>query len=667
MKLTASDLAAVASMMAKRGVNVICAGNECFTDGRTIVLPVMPEHISEPLFRLVRFFLDHEAGHIIGESDPECTVEIEKSCGKAGQAILNALEDVRTDSIMAKEWAGCKVNLRLGLDELMEHLELGLQKDDELMQLVRGIYITGKGMELPEWIGEKMAKVIGDFRESITSIPGSVKDGSLAKTSQLVDLAENIYAAANLELKPPEEGEQEGEQQQSQQPQEGESEGDGGAGTEQQQDSPEKQDPSAGDGEKTGESEPGDGEGEANDSKGDAGDREDGADDREETKSGGDGAGGDGAGGDDGQEPQHDPDQDPLNQGPAPSQIGEFAADATNDSLEDAMKDPANRFSAARPLTPGAEKEEVYNGQDNPDDTTRFYDRAMAAAGPIRQRLSMMLQSEDKKWWRGGQTRGWPDPRSMAMLAAGLSNEVMRRRFKKEAPNTACYLLVDGSSSMNAGDRLVNAMLAALAFSATLDVCGHANKVGMFSSRSETLQSGLWKQFSATRAGDGQITYREVTTDKNGHESDLLNKLHGMGGSGREGVLIRVIKRWQEVARMVLPKFSSASKAATGSTPMAEAIQMAAKDLMSRREERKVLMVFTDGEPNHRPRAIEIIKECERAGIEVVLIGIGYKKVEELHHKTAIVYDIADLASTTIKELASVLRVGHSYQPQRRR
>ncbi|MCC4104145.1 VWA domain-containing protein [Escherichia coli] len=60
---------------------------------------------------------------------------------------------------------------------------------------------------------------------------------------------------------------------------------------------------------------------------------------------------------------------------------------------------------------------------------------------------------------------------------------------------------------------------------------------------------------------------------------------------------------------------------ATGGTPMAEAMWYAAFELTKTREERKMLIVVTDGQPQRAPACRSVIDLCERSDVEVIGIG----------------------------------------------
>ena len=56
---------------------------------------------------------------------------------------------------------------------------------------------------------------------------------------------------------------------------------------------------------------------------------------------------------------------------------------------------------------------------------------------------------------------------------------------------------------------------------------------------------------------------------------------------------------------------------------MAEALWYAAADLVACREERRMVVVLTDGEPDNPPEVLRLLALCRQAGIETVGVGIG--------------------------------------------
>ncbi len=56
---------------------------------------------------------------------------------------------------------------------------------------------------------------------------------------------------------------------------------------------------------------------------------------------------------------------------------------------------------------------------------------------------------------------------------------------------------------------------------------------------------------------------------------------------------------------------------------MAQALSYAAADLLACREDRRLVMVLTDGEPDDPPEVLRLLTLCRQTGIEAVGVGIG--------------------------------------------
>ncbi|AGG89008.1 cobaltochelatase CobT-related protein [Rhodanobacter denitrificans] len=83
---------------------------------------------------------------------------------------------------------------------------------------------------------------------------------------------------------------------------------------------------------------------------------------------------------------------------------------------------------------------------------------------------------------------------------------------------------------------------------------------------------------------------------------------------------IEVLKEFDEAARGVAGRFDLS---AAGGTPMGRAMIWAASQLVSRREERKLLVVITDGEPEDVPMVKRLAGKFAQSGVEVIGVGIG--------------------------------------------
>lgn len=116
----------VARMLAdKFKISVVFRGNECHTDGKTITLPVLTDHVPEALIEKLRGYLDHEVGHIIfTDMDAFRTAPLYG----LERFALNVVEDVRIEREMEKVWSGCRLNLERTQDYCLRDLAESFKK-----------------------------------------------------------------------------------------------------------------------------------------------------------------------------------------------------------------------------------------------------------------------------------------------------------------------------------------------------------------------------------------------------------------------------------------------------------------------------------------------------------------------------------------------------------
>jgi cobaltochelatase CobT len=170
--------------------------------------------------------------------------------------------------------------------------------------------------------------------------------------------------------------------------------------------------------------------------------------------------------------------------------------------------------------------------------------------------------------------------RRLPQLALG-DPRVFARRVIKPAPNTAIHLLLDKSDSMDEpvlGDkhqsvtnRLSIALEASMALALAFEgIAGVNPGITAFPGRDDTSVFRLLEHGERVRANSAAFSLR-----------------------------------------------------AGGTTPMTEAVWFAAAALLRCREPRKVLLVMTDGQPNDILSTLEILQRCRNSGIETVGVGLG--------------------------------------------
>lgn len=593
--VTAGDLAKVAAMLSKQyDIEVRCTGSECWTDGKVINLPALPEDFSDPkVLQMLRYFLDHECSHIVGNTDLSTLDEVKQKMGAKVDGVVRFLEDVRCEQVMKDGWIGCRDNINGGQSTLMQQMDSPDENDDIVKQWAIATVSLDQGLPRPGFVTNDK---VWDFAVKTFNrfIPEARK---AATTKHVLPTAAQVVKDLEIALEPeppkmpPPPGGQPG------QPGDGKGEGNGGDGS--------KPDPNA---------KPGD--------------------------SSGSGGG-------------NDPGSGGNESGPAPSpDVKEMkTVDDFVRSLEDALKDrqkeaatpesgsqggnsgPTCIFDASKEITkminndpsvkhPDPGKHSNFTAYDEKSQwvihhvntyKNRGYRSALREyatqgevrkfrrdmerrSGVIQDRLRQMLQSEARNWWQAGHISGQPDPAMLTQLALGLSDKVMRRKKVIAAPETAVILLVDNSSSMR-GRRKTEAMLAAALFSYTLEICGHPHKVTQFHN-------------------DGTVpNWANISSEEQ-------NRIYSSNRDMSDCQYV-VIKDWNESFAIQEKHMVANQHFCSGGTPMGPAIRIAHRDLADRNEKRKVLMAFGDGCPNNSPQTKYEFSKLAESGVEHVLIGIG--------------------------------------------
>jgi cobalamin biosynthesis protein CobT len=98
----------------------------------------------------------------------------------------------------------------------------------------------------------------------------------------------------------------------------------------------------------------------------------------------------------------------------------------------------------------------------------------------------------------------------------------------------------------------------------------------------------------------------------------------------------------------VRPNASVFSAITNGGTPLHTALWYAAASVMATKEDRKVIMVLTDGEPDDYDAAKSVIRRCEATGIELVGVGICID-TSHLFDNSICINNVSELRSELFK------------------
>lgn len=230
--------------------------------------------------------------------------------------------------------------------------------------------------------------------------------------------------------------------------------------------------------------------------------------------------------------------------------------------------------------------------------TNGLLDEVKSTTSKIRAQLFGLVQASQRSGFHTKRSGKHLDVARLHRVTTGDSR-IFRRTTDRKQPNTAVHILVDMSGSMDS-------------------------------------------------AVAGQKTAAEVAREAALSIGLALEAIHGVNPAitffcgGQAKPVISIVKHGESVRGKAL----NFGVRADGGTPMAKAIWHAAFALSKCREERKMMVVITDGSPNNPASCPPIIKLCEDSSVDMVGIGVGTDSVKRYFSKSIVIEDCADLKST---------------------
>jgi cobaltochelatase CobT len=255
----------------------------------------------------------------------------------------------------------------------------------------------------------------------------------------------------------------------------------------------------------------------------------------------------------------------------------------------------------------------------------------------LASRLQRLLLAQQKSWWELDKDEGLIDSKRLSRLITDSGFENIYKLYKtSDFKDTVVTLLIDNSGSMR-GRPIMSAVACADILSRVLEQCGVKVEVLGFT-------TAEWK------GGKSRQLWQKEGAPKNpGRLNDLRHIIYKSADSPWRGA--------RKNLALAL-KDGLLKENIDG-----EAIMWAAQRLSRRPEERKILMVISDGAPvddstisanptnyldNHLRQVIEHIEHGKR--LELLAIGIGHDVGR--YYKNAIkIMDISDLGETMITKM----------------
>jgi cobaltochelatase CobT len=674
-----SELTKVARIMSQKyDVQVACKGAQAYTNGNLVVIPALPEKMTDEAKAIVRGYLDHEKGHVT-RTDFEAmkAARLDPTLHK----VWNYIEDLWTEAADAREYPGTKTNL----NALAESVIKGEPQEHPMMQLfVEGRrQIGGYALSGPSYDREIKHHFGADVLERIAAI---------TSTSEAIELARKLVENYDNSMPDPQDGptgeseesapskgqsndkgKDQGDGEQAESDEQGEGEGSEGAGKSDEQGEGEG---SEGDGEgEDGEDQEGqDGEGkgkgqdegdaeeseggEGDGSEGDAGDDsdQDGEGDGGEgqgSQDGGDGeADGDGKGGkgegiaEQGDEPE-DGDHHKVEEGQAAIAVAPDLKDAPEDPIT-LVKEYLSKLNAEA-LDSGEymiwdTSMDIVRPAKEGDDTFEYerMKRELGSLNVMRGRVAQLFNARTASRWTGDRDQGKINNRALATVAAG-NRRVFREKLVSADKDTAVTFLVDHSGSMEYGpDR--QAMKAVIAFLETLEGTKIKTEVLTYTTNwdaSEDYHKRIVKAREAAKAAKE--------------------------GYGRvEGTLHVIVKGFDEPYGLKIKRrISNYQREVSANNCDGDSVKWAYERIKTRPEQRKVLFVLTDGcvcNAGDDRKGMAYLKKVTKVieadpHVELICLAIEEATAKKYYKNCVDITGAENLPATLMGELRKLLKV----------
>lgn len=581
----------------KFGVKVVVSGDDAYTDGKTVTIPRLPEDYPnmDPLWG----FLAHECAHVRFTD-----FGVRRGTGLRSH-LSNILEDLRIEQEMIREYPGTRQTLSSTAQFMAESKRFHMYQGGEHPGHVLAGYCL-------YWCRSQVLdqESITPFYESAVvalknTFPKGVvvrintllrKAPSLQSTTEVLELTDEI-----LKMLEEEQEKQDQNQKDDQDNQQGSSDDDS--------DNQDGDDDSQGS--SSGASSDQDGDQDDDGSEAGTGqdkessDDQDGSEQQSNAEEGQGDCGGDLQGGQ-----SSEADSDDQDDASAISR----ALQATDEDL------PQDTFEALKEELGKSAVSEESSGyttvrqaiQAVKQDGTELSNTVKSTTAKIRAQLYGLVQASQRTGSRTKRSGKQLETRHLHRVLTG-DTRVYRQSTDKQSPNTAVHIMVDMSSSMG--------------------------------------------YYQATDKNGNSKPFEDVAREAALALALALEPIPGVNPAvtyfcdDESTPVYSVVKHGERVA----PNAGRFMLRPSGCTPMAEAIWYGAYELRKTREERKMMIVITDGEPNYDGPTKAVIELCENSGYDIVGIGIATTAVASLFKKHIIINDATDLQRTLFKLLEGAL------------
>lgn len=688
----------------KHDLRVVFRGQDAKTDGNTVVLPALDQmkDLSAEQVKVGRGYVDHETAHVI-YTDMPAYQEAATSRANAGDKlypmVLNALEDVRIERCMRRDYPGVLTNLTSTCEAVnLEYLKR-YKKEPQIAQdprVVGAIALTWEGRKrdgYPTTTNDQCLDTLDpSVRDRIAKwIDAVASCNSTADVIALADLCSQDLRKAAVEEK---------EQPSAEAPEEKGKKGKGqsgakGKGKGKGEKSDQAQEPckGGGEGEDEPEAKPEQGEGEGKAEQGEGKGKEKGEDEPDEGEGKGKPeAGDDGEGlfddldGDDIEQDGYEAKEEEAGEGKI-TQGGEGGGGAGSSVLGDEVEqaelpDPeplavwveiekvlgtkkGNRNARDRYVAFDTSFDQVHTRNtdialNDPANDARYETVRQSVSGVLsvmKRKVERALIAIEQRGWQGGQEWGRLDNRRLVGAYRGDA-DVFRLKDNRREINTAVQILIDLSGSMHGGcpQKIVLAQQAAICLAEAIARNGVALEVTGFHCMGIAFDTdkdpGSYDRWTLAMHGQAHTPTGTVYADK--QKFSRWSQLDCV-----------VFKDFEDDMRVARRSLAAIEGQCGGDNCDGESVMWAYQRLAKRPEPRKIMLVLSDGKPatntsfdeEHLGQHLRDVTGYIESQPNTTILGVGIASAEvrKYYSRHVVVRSITELGGTVMDQLAKLM------------
>jgi len=615
-----SGIGKLARILARQfSVNVVFKGNGAYTDGKTIYLPSIKD-LSKELTADINGFCDHEVGHV--RYTTMKTLDKIPTRGRSFNfSLLNALEDVRVERLMIKDYPGCAYNL----DALNTKYLTLLYAPEKFNSLEWPVQLA-LSITAAVTADKKIPKPNARIARLLALVDSEVKKFNLAKsTDEVLEITTAITNKIFDEIAREKAAKEKAEKEKGEKV-EDEDEGEGAESSDDEAGDKESNEEKADEADEAGDKE-------SNEEKADEADEADESDEAGDEES----EAGEGEAGEcESESVAGEPTDEQIESGnKMMTGEKEFKAPSVDEYVNEQIKSEIKESSSNWDHLPSTTEYDQVIDKTGTGSHVEYLDlrkQVSQHTASIKRQFEKTLKIVENARWQGERERGQINQRSLTSLITQPNYRTPFKQLKRvDTTNVVIQLLVDLSASMRG--RMETAKMSVIAIAEALLELGFEFEVTGFTSVADPMVERKTRKMS---------------------DSSRYNRTN-------ESLRHFIFKRFGVNNLSGITEMKIGQQNVDG-----ESVRWAAKRLGEQKQKRKILMVFSDGSPAANgpdnglldKDLIESVKMIEKSGIETIGIGIQTDAVKRFYKNAVVVSSLEDLPKKAMSELTKIILKG---------